>query len=84
MDGLYIAAAFMAVYLAVAITIWAVTTKAPWRAIRDTALFGTYGIAAGVAFFVFAAWVQNTVVIATSLIGLCFVSYFVAEALNQV
>lgn len=84
MAGLYIAIAVTTSIVVIELVIWAMVAKPPWDAIRRTALFAAYGIGATAAFFVFAAWVRNTPASALTLLGLCLVSYFVAEALDQI
>jgi hypothetical protein len=74
---------FLAPIIGAFLIIWMVAGKKSWRDVRGAAMFGAYGIAATAAFFAFAAWSKSTSAAAAVLLGLCVLSYVVAEAIDQ-
>ena len=84
MEGLYVAIAWLGAILFGLLTIWAVTTKAPWRAIRNTALYMAFGLGATFAYFVLATQIYDPVALMAIFICLCVLSYVVAQVLEQI
>jgi surfactin synthase thioesterase subunit len=78
-----IAFAILSAIIAVEVVVWAVATKAAWRAITDTILFVGFSVGAILAFLVIASKVQDTRIIAGLFITLCILSLLMAEAFRR-
>jgi len=84
MGGLYVAIEWLSAILIIELVIFAVATKAPWHTIGKTTLYMVFGLGATFAFFVVVAQVHDAGVSALVFIFILYLSYVVAQKLNQI
>lgn len=78
-----IAFAILAGIIAAEVLVWALATKAAWRAVKRTILFAGFGVCSILGFLLVASRVQDTRIIAGLFITLCILSLWMAEAFRR-
>ena len=69
--------------VAAEVAVWAVATKAAWRAIRKTILLVGFGVGATLAFLFVAEWVDDTRVLIGLFVALCILGLWIAEGVRR-
>jgi hypothetical protein len=84
MDTLFVAMEWISVPYLLVVVIWAVAVRPPRRAIKNAVLYVAFGLAATFALLVFAMQVRDFGALIVGFILMMFVSYFVAQKLDQI
>jgi hypothetical protein len=84
MENLYVAIEWLSVTYLLLVGIWAIAARPPWRAIKNALLYMAFGLGATFALMTFAMQVHDFVACTALFVILVFLSYVVAQKLDQI